>query len=150
MIWTIEASSQRGKENFLWQLKMKIQLESWRVTELNFSMRERAEEEGGFQINLGQKFPEEYPNVFIVGFKLDLNDPEFTLNLNSSFVFRCEEEVTEEFKVSDFPRINAPAISFPFLRAYISNLTLQSGIRPLMLPSINFVELAKNNSISKK
>jgi preprotein translocase subunit SecB len=129
---------------------MKTQLESWRVTELNFLIRESVDKEGGFQISLDQKFPEEYPNIFIVGFKLDLNDSEFTMDLRASFIFRCEEEILEEFKVSDFPRINAPAIAFPFLRAYISNLTLQSGIRPLMLPSINFIELAKDNSIFKK
>lgn len=122
---------------------MKIQLENWKVTELTFSIRESKDEEGGFQINLGQNFPEEHANVFVVGFKLNLNDPDFEMDLNASFVFKCDEAITEEFKASDFPRVNAPAIAFPFLRAYISNLTLQSGLRPLMLPSINFVEMAK-------
>lgn len=77
---------------------------------------------------------------------MNLNDPEFEMNLSASFVFKCDLEITKEFKVSDFQRVNAPAIAFPFSRAYISNLTLQSGLRPLMLPSINFVELSKKNN----
>ena len=58
-------------------------------------------------------------------------------------MFRLDEEITEEFKLSDFPKINAPAIAFPYLRALVSNITLQSGFDPVMLPSINFVKLAE-------
>ena len=128
---------------------MKLQLETWRVTEVNFSLREGKNLDRGFQINLSNRFPSDSNEVFVVTLDLSINDPEFELNLNSSFVFKCDQAITEEFKTSDFPRVNAPAIAFPFLRAYISNLTLQSGINPLILPSINFVELAKNNSGSK-
>ena len=63
------------------------------------------------------------------------------------FMFSVDGEITEGFKLSDFPKINAPAIAFPYLRAYISNLTLQSGLEPVMLPSINFVTLAKEKEI---
>lgn len=122
---------------------MKLQLETWKVTELSFLIREGRVGDGGFQINLGNKFPNESIDVFVVSFDLSINDPRFELKLKASFVFRCDQPVTEEFKTSDFPRVNAPAIAFPFLRAYISNFTLQSGINPLVLPSINFVELAK-------
>ena len=33
---------------------------------------------------------------------------------------------------------NAPAILFPYVRAYISTLTAQSGIDTIILPTINF------------
>jgi len=56
------------------------------------------------------------------------------------FNFETDEEITEEFKNSHFPKINAPAIAYPYLRAYVSNLTLQSGVTPVMLPTINFVK----------
>ena len=54
--------------------------------------------------------------------------------------------VDEKFKQSDFLTINAPAIAFPYVRSYISNLTLQSGFSPIILPSVNFVKLAKKIS----
>ena len=62
-----------------------------------------------------------------------------------AFLFQMDENVTNDFRDSDFVKINAPAIAFPYLRSYISNLTLQSGFSPIILPSINFVEFAKQN-----
>ena len=59
-------------------------------------------------------------------------------------------KITEDFKLSSFPKINAPAIAFPYLRAFVSNLTLQSGLEPVILPSINFVQLANNDSSIKE
>ena len=38
---------------------------------------------------------------------------------------------------------NAIAISFPFLRAFISTLTLQTNSKPLMLPIMNLSNLEK-------
>lgn len=64
------------------------------------------------------------------------------MNLEAVFVFSMDDEIDEAFKVSNFPKINAPAIAFPYIRAFISNLTLQSGFDPVILPSINFVKLA--------
>lgn len=60
-------------------------------------------------------------------------------------MFKIDEDISEEFKLSNFPKINAPAIAFPYLRAFVSNLTLQSGFEPIILPSINFVKLAEEN-----
>ncbi len=37
---------------------------------------------------------------------------------------------------------NAPAIAFPYLRAYVSTLTTQSGIPPIVLPTLNLSGLA--------
>ena len=56
------------------------------------------------------------------------------------FDFITDEEITEDFKISHFPKINAPAIAYPYLRAFVSNLTLQSGVDPAMLPTINFIK----------
>ena len=61
-----------------------------------------------------------------------------------------DEKITEDFKLSSFSKINAPAIAFPYLRAFVSNLTLQSGLEPVILPSINFVQLANNDSSIKE
>ncbi len=47
--------------------------------------------------------------------------------------------------------INAPALLFPYIRAYISALTSLSGIKPVTLPTLNLSalggELQKNTSI---
>ena len=121
---------------------MRIQLENWKVQTLNFGMIEDKREENSFALKVGQIFPEDEKKQFVIVFDIDLKDKDFDL---VAFVFSTEDEVTEEFKFSDFPKINAPAIAFPFIRAYISNLTLQSGFEPVILPSINFVKLAKED-----
>lgn len=137
----------KGEDIFSNASKMKLELETWKVTKLAFLIREGKIEDGGFQINLSNKFPSISTDLFELIFELSVTDPFFELNLTSSFIFKYDQGITEEFKTSDLPRVNAPAIAFPFLRAYISNLTLQSGISPLVLPSINFLELGKRNRI---
>ena len=57
---------------------------------------------------------------------------------------RTKEDVTDEFKKSPFIEINAPAIAFPYIRAYISNLTTQSGLFTVTLPTFNLTNLGSN------
>lgn len=124
---------------------MRIQLESWKIQTLNFGMIEDKREENSFALKVGQIFPEDEKKQFVIVFDIDLKDKDFNLVFQVAFIFSTEDEITEDFKFSDFPKINAPAIAFPFIRAYISNLTLQSGFEPVILPSINFVKLAQED-----
>lgn len=127
---------------------MKIQLESWRIVDLSFNALEEPREEdnkNSFNLKTGQLFPPEEKSMFTVFFDATIFDEEFDLLLKAIFRFTTDTEIDEEFKISDFPKINAPAIAFPYLRAYISNLTLQSGYDPVILPSINFVQMAKED-----
>lgn|SRR5680860_391573 len=124
---------------------MKIQLENWKVLNLNFVFREEERSEDSFDLKTGNFFPEKEEKTFRIGFEIEIKDKKFDLSIEAIFMFKLDENVSEEFKLSDFPKINAPAIAFPYLRAYISNLTLQSGFEPVMLPSINFVNLSKEN-----
>lgn len=85
-------------------------------------------------------------DLFCVIFKLMvLHEGDFTLDVQYGAWFKLDENITEEFKTSQFPSINAPAIAFPFLRSFISTLTLNAGFAPAILPSINFVAFNKSN-----
>lgn len=55
--------------------------------------------------------------------------------------FETREDITEDFKQSQFPGMNAPAIGFPYLRAYMSQVLLLSGYKPTLIPTINFQEM---------
>lgn len=35
---------------------------------------------------------------------------------------------------------NAPAILFPYMRAYVSTITAQAGISPIIMPTVNLVK----------
>lgn len=79
---------------------------------------------------------------FFVTFNLKLltgEDKGIIAEFKSKFV--TDVPIDDEFINSNFPYVNAPAISYPFLRTFISNLTLNSGYSPVMLPSVNFVAL---------
>lgn len=128
---------------------MKIQLDNWKVINLNFTfLDENKREENSFDLKSGSFFPENDNKSFGVGFNIDVKDVDFDLTAEVIFMFNVDEEITEDFKLSNFPKINAPAIAFPYLRAYISNITLQSGFDPVILPSINFVKLAEESEES--
>lgn len=129
---------------------MKIQLKDWKISNLNLALLDEniKRDHNSFDLESGNYFSgEKGDNIFGVSFKLRINDKLFDLVVEAVYNFELlDEKVTEEFKLSSFPKVNAPAIAFPYLRAFISNLTLQSGLEPVILPSINFVELANKNS----
>jgi preprotein translocase subunit SecB len=130
---------------------MKIQLNNWQVKELTFSaMQSQEKETDSFDLSIGNFFPEDKTDSFGVVFEVNVKDKEFNLRIEAAFFFSLDQEITEEFKVSNFPTVNAPAIAFPYLRAFISNITLQSGFKPVILPSINFIRLAEKNTNIKK
>lgn len=58
--------------------------------------------------------------------------------------FAVRDEQVPDFEVSDdilkdtFIQVNAPAIAYPFLRAYVSTITVNSGYEQVLLPPINF------------
>lgn len=47
----------------------------------------------------------------------------------------------DEESLQNFLFLNAPAILFPYIRAYISTLTSLSGINPVVLPTLNLSSL---------
>lgn len=126
---------------------MNIQLKEWKVKNLSFKINdiqiEKKTKKNSFNLSMGHFFSEENSKEFGIGFRINIKDEEFNILMEMVFLFELEEDVDEKFKQSDFLTINAPAIAFPYVRSYISNLTLQSGFSPIILPSVNFVKLAK-------
>jgi preprotein translocase subunit secB len=88
--------------------------------------------------------------------KLNQKDKSFTLtlnvvvrddkkNLNISLsidgVFEYDTDSMQE--LLPFICNNAPAILFPYIRAYISNITALGGISPIILPTLNLENVGK-------
>ncbi len=76
--------------------------------------------------------------IFKLKLGLEINEPGDEIYLKivavGSYVFN--EEI-EEKMLDSFFYLNAPAILFPYLRAYISTLTTLSGIPSVNLPTLN-------------
>ena len=78
---------------------------------------------------------------------------KFEISIISIAIFEFDEKADiEQYKSSLFT-INAPAIAFPYIRAYISNLTTQSGLFTVTLPTFNLSamgdKLKENITISE-
>ena len=125
---------------------MKLMLKDYKVLNLNFEILSEQNIEDQFNLKVGQMFSEEEKEKsFGIGFIVEIMSNSYKIKLEMRFFFESDEIIDDNFKKSSFPKVNAPAIAFPYLRAYISNLTMQSGFTPLLLPSINFIEFAGSN-----
>ena len=87
-------------------------------------------------------------NTFAIFFKIVLENKtkNFYLTLEACAHFETSVEIDDGFQKSSFIKINAPAIAFPYVRTFISNLTLNSGFAPIILPSYNFVKFAQEQN----
>lgn len=88
-------------------------------------------------------FMENEENIFFVHFSLKINKVDNESDLGKFEVefaarFTNDEGVTDEFKSSHFPKVNAPAIAYPFLRASVNNFFTSSGYDSVLLPTYNF------------
>lgn len=68
----------------------------------------------------------------------DGNNEVVSVRCVARFTFR---DLDEEKNIPDYFYTNAIAILFPYVRAFVSTLTLQANIMPLVLPTLNLSDL---------
>ncbi len=90
--------------------------------------------------------------------KRDGNKFEVSVNVvlesKEDTFFACSVTTTGLFSINgEFPkdqitfeRINAPAIIYPYVRHHIRNLSIESGLNPILIPIVNFESLYKQDS----
>ncbi|EIJ82284.1 hypothetical protein PB1_05120 [Bacillus methanolicus PB1] len=102
-------------------------------------------------------FPEE-ENKKLAFIKLGITIGDENLIKNSFFVsatilgvfsIKSKEELDEE-EIHSFYKINAVAILFPYLRSLVSDLTGKGSEPPIIIPTINVVELIKKYEEEKR
>lgn len=75
--------------------------------------------------------------------------PFISINCEASYVFK--DDVTFE-NVPEYFYSNSIAIAFPYIRAFVSTITLQANIKPIILPTLNLTALntlLKENTVVK-
>jgi preprotein translocase subunit SecB len=85
-------------------------------------------EDGVFQLHLGVKIDDE---------KKSLN-----IEIDATANFKFDTKLDKD-SLSQFFYLNAPALLFPYIRAYIGTLTNLSGFEPINLPTLNISSLAE-------
>lgn len=104
--------------------------------------QEFPEQKDKFSLNFDINFHENMPKGFAVVFGCKIQ-VERLREMRVTYLARYEtsEEVTDLFKGTHFVQMNAPAIGYPYLRAFVGQVLLLSGYKPVTLPTINFKEL---------
>lgn len=123
---------------------MKVQLRNTIVQSLTIETESLSFEEKNLSISHRAFFSKDDKNVFGIEFDLNIQVPDKCfIKLIYIGYFETDKDIDDYSSMSKFCEINAPAIAYPFLRAYVANLMLSSGLSVIMLPTINFVELAE-------
>jgi preprotein translocase subunit SecB len=126
---------------------MQIRFNHIQFTEIDYkvdSFNKEITHELETKLGVGTLFSDKKNNEFAVVLDVELTSKsnKFNLKIKSIAHFSTPDEINHDNRNSPFFEINAPAIAFPFVRTFISNLTLNSGYDPVVLPPFNFMQLA--------
>lgn len=73
---------------------------------------------------------------FVITLDIQVSDSEkhmkFTFTISGFF-----ECTANDANVINYMSVNGPAIIFPYIRAYVTNMTALSGIKPIIIPTLN-------------
>ena len=97
--------------------------------------------EGNFNINVNHltHVDEENKNIFKSEFIVTISNEEKNFNLIVQTVGYFEIMGDVEQKVYDnYINISSPSIVYPYIRAFITNLVIQTGMKPIIIPPLNF------------
>lgn len=97
--------------------------------------------EGQFSVNIQHvnNIDGQNKNLFSADFIVTVNSTEGSFNLQVQTIghFEIVGEVSEEV-YNNYQTISVPTIIYPYIRAFITNLVIQTGMKPIIIPPINF------------
>lgn len=129
---------------------MNIQLISTRAIYVNLAPSDKKEDSESFSFDYQVDFPESSDSSFLVIIKSLLEEEDYSFETIYLAEFTTDVALDDHFKRSRFPYVNAPAIAYPFFRAFIANALVNCGLKPTYLPSVNFEKLYQKKSDDAK
>lgn len=131
----------------------KLRFENYLAKELVFEINPSCTETEELELNL--KFNHEMQldyqqnkAVIILECSLfeeaDKNNYPFSLKLSLLGFFNFDTDLKEE-EIIKLLEVNGTAILFPYLRSIITTVTSNIGVPPVIIPTMNIVEMLRNN-----
>lgn len=110
-------------------------------------------DDGKFKVslNFAPGINEDDKNDFAVIFWLSITNSiykEFNLQVEANGLFFIEGEY-DAITFKNFTEISAPSIVYPYLRSFVSTVALQAGLKPLFIPSVNFINLSREKDLKE-
>ena len=132
---------------------LKISLDKSRVRSLSFKLKKsmaKGEIPVSGKIAYNYKYNYQEKSITsLISVSITEEQVPFDLEIEYEGLFILNKRVPKK-KIESLAEINCPAILFPFLRECIADITRRADLSPLMVPTINFVELAKEKKASGK
>ncbi|NCB47650.1 hypothetical protein EOM81_11615 [bacterium] len=118
-----------------------FQFLGYRISSFSFQVREGFDssfKEISQEINIQKKISPDSPRTVDLKLFVGITAKDSSLELKIELVgkFQAHPEMSEDLfeKISNQ---NAPAILYPFARAFIASMTAQANIPPIILPIVN-------------
>ena len=86
---------------------------------------------------------EEDNKMFILTLNVLVKDKKSNLEVKMTVTGKFEYETNDIQELVPYLGFNAPAIMFPYIRAYITNITALGGMSPIILPTLNMENVGK-------
>lgn len=133
----------------------KLRFENYFVKGLKFDINSEFESTDYLELDIdfNQELELDYEQkkaIIVLECKLFENAIEknypFTLNVSLVGFFEFNSDLSEE-QIINMLEVNGTAILFPYLRSIITTITSNIGIQPIILPTLNIVDMLrqKNN-----
>jgi len=127
---------------------------NFEVTKVLFDRGDKVITEGEFEVNIQHitQINDDNENLFRTVFIINISgkDNSFSLQVQAIGNFEILGKILKNVK-DNYLNISSPSIIYPYVRAYISNITLQSGMHPITIPPMNFAaNTYKEKEINKK
>lgn len=123
---------------------MNISLTSTRAQHLLFRFNDQIEKDN-VSLSYEVGTADDDNQFFAIKFRIEIrSEKQYEMELDYIADFETDQPIDDEFISSHFPRVNAPAIAYPFVRSYVSTIILNSGFEPLILPTINFQAMSSD------
>ncbi len=116
---------------------------------LNFIVKESHivyNKEGDYRIDINfnpEGIVKKSVSQFLLKIAVTIKDDNnhFNINILTESIFSYSSETDVDENIGSLFSLNAPAIVFPYIRAYIASLTALSGMPVLTLPTLNLSQL---------
>ena len=86
---------------------------------------------------------EEDNKMFILTLNVLVKDKKSSLEVKMTVTGKFKYETNDIQELVPYLGFNAPAIMFPYIRAYITNITALGGMSPIILPTLNMESVGK-------
>lgn len=86
---------------------------------------------------------EEDNKMFILTLNVLVKDKKSSLEVKMTVTGKFKYKTNDIQELVPYLGFNAPAIIFPYIRAYITNITALGGMSPIILPTLNMESVGK-------